>query len=311
MRNRFETESTEQANTVSTGRAEQMKTEDIMRKTMVLFGAGQIGAMISRLIGTEYAVACFADNAEHKWGTSLAGVAIMSPEESLRLNPDCICLCVMDEERSGQMETQIRDLGFEGTVLRPDLLRTFDARAATMRLLAEQINGENIQGDVAELGVFRGDFAVLINAAFPERTIHLFDTFEGFPAEDVEIDQAERLSRAKTGDFAETAVEIVERRLPFRDRAVFHKGYFPTTFYPCRDSIFAFVSIDADLYAPTAAALPLFWERLSPGGVLMVHDVNSTQFGGAGKAVREFCGEKGLLPMPVCDLHGSVVVRKV
>ena len=31
-------------------------------KTVVLFGAGQIGAMVSRLMGPEYRVACFADN---------------------------------------------------------------------------------------------------------------------------------------------------------------------------------------------------------------------------------------------------------
>ena len=191
-----------------------------------------------------------------------------------------------------------------------DALKTFDARAATMRLLAEQIREENIPGDVAELGVFRGDFAALINAAFPDRTIHLFDTFEGFPAEDVEIEQAQGLSRAKAGDFSETAADMVEKRLLYPERAVFHKGYFPATFDGCREKTFAFVSVDADLYAPTAAALPLFFTRLSPGGVLLVHDVNSTQFSGAGKAVREFCTEWGLLPMPVCDLHGSVVLRR-
>ena len=83
------------------------------------------------------------------------------------------------------------------------------------------------------------------------------------------------------------------------------------TFRDCKEETFAFVSVDADLYAPTASALPLFWERLSHGGVLLIHDVNSTQFTGAGKAVREFCRGRGLLPMPVCDLHGSVVLRKM
>ena len=71
-----------------------------------------------------------------------------------------------------------------------------------MRLLAEQINEENIPGDVAELGVFKGDFAALINAAFPDRCIHLFDTFEGFDAKDVAVEVREGLSRAKEGDFA-------------------------------------------------------------------------------------------------------------
>ena len=279
-------------------------------KRVVFFGAGQIGAILSRLMGTEYRVSCFADNYEGKWGTTLAGVPVVSPRESLLDHPDCVCLCVMDEERAGQMEAQIRTLGFDGPILRPDALKTFDARAATMRLLAEQIREENIPGDAAELGVFRGDFAALINAAFPDRTIHLFDTFEGFPAEDVEVEQAQGLSRAKAGDFSETAADMVEQRLPYPERAVFHKGYFPATFDGCEEKTFAFVSVDADLYAPTAAALPRFFDRLSPGGVLLIHDVNSTQFSGAGKAVRDFCAERGLLPMPVCDLHGSVVLRR-
>ena len=279
-------------------------------KTVVLFGAGQIGAMVSRLMGTEYSVVCFADNNEHKWGGTLAGVPVVSPAESLLSFPDCVCLCVTDEERAQQMEAQLRELDYDGPVLRPDALKTFDARIATMRLLAEQIREEQIPGAVAELGVFRGEFAALINAAFPDRVIHLFDTFEGFPAEDVEIDQAQGLSGAEAGDFWETSQEFVEQRMPHREKAVIHKGYFPDTFGPCLEERFAFVSIDADLYAPTAAALPLFWDRLSPGGVLLIHDVNSTQFSGAGKAVREFCREKALLPTPVCDLHGSAVLRK-
>ena len=279
-------------------------------KRVALFGAGQIGSMISRLIGMDFAIVCFADNREEKWGSTVAGIPVVSPKESLAFTPDCYCLCVLDSERSGQMREQLRALGFDGEVLLPDMLRVFDTRVATMRLLAEQIHDERIPGDVAELGVYRGDFAVLINAAFPDRTIHLFDTFEGFPPQDVKLEQEQGLSHAQAGDFSETAMELVEKRLPFRDKALFYPGYFPATFCLCSAKAFAFVSLDADLDAPTASALPLFWEKLSPGGVLLIHDVNSQQFTGAGKAVREFCREKAILPMPVCDLHGSVVLRK-
>ena len=122
-------------------------------KTVVLFGAGQFGAMISRLIGTGYAISCFADNSEGKWGTTLAGIPVVSPRESLLFDPDCFCLCVMDGERAGQMEAQIRELGFDGQILRPEALRTFDARVATMRLLAEQIH-ETEDVLVIELGFF-------------------------------------------------------------------------------------------------------------------------------------------------------------
>ena len=280
-----------------------------MKKT-VLFGAGQAGAMIARLMGTDYQTLCFADNSEKKRGGTLLGLPVVSPEESLLLKPDCFCLCVTDAERADQMEKQLRALGFAGEILRAGALRAFDARAAVMRLLSEQIRQEDIPGDTAELGVFRGDFAAMIQAAFPGRTIHLFDTFEGFSESDVAVERQKGFSGAKPGDFSDTGMELVRQKLCDPEKAVFHCGHFPETFRGCENAEFAFVSVDADLYQPTAAALPLFWERLSSGGVLLIHDVNSAQFAGAGQAVREFCRERKLLFMPVCDLHGSAVLRK-
>ena len=57
-------------------------------KTVVLFGAGQIGAMVARLIGTGYAVTCFADNSEKTWGTTLAGIPVVSPEGEVAYTRD-------------------------------------------------------------------------------------------------------------------------------------------------------------------------------------------------------------------------------
>ena len=158
-------------------------------KTVALFGAGQIGAMVSRLLGTGYGACCFADNSEEKWGGELAGIPIVSPRDALLFDPDAVCICVLDDERAAQMRSQLDALGYDGEILSPALLKTFDARSAQMRLIAEQINALAVPGDVAELGVFRGDFAVQINAAFSGRTIHLFDTFEGFCAADVDIER--------------------------------------------------------------------------------------------------------------------------
>lgn len=279
-------------------------------KRVLLFGAGQVGAMTARLLGTEYRALCFADNMKSKWGGSLLGLPILSPEEGLALEPDCAVLCVLDGERAAQMEEQLRALGFAGELMRPDGLRRFDVRVGTMRLLAEQLNALAVLGDVAELGVYRGDFAALLCAAFPDRRIHLFDTFEGFSERDLAPERSLSLSRAKAGDFSETGVELVRAALPPGAKAVFHPGWFPESFRGCEEERFAFVSVDPDLYAPTAAALPLFFDRLSPGGVLLIHDVNSGQFSGPGKAVAEFCARRGLLPLPLCDLHGSVVIRK-
>ena len=276
----------------------------------VIFGCGQVGQMVARLLSSSYQIMCYADNNVQKHGTFIGSIPICSPADAIAFHPDLIMLGVLDEERQTSMIQQMNTLGYHGPFQNPSVLRMFDARVAVMRLLAEQIHQLNIPGDVAELGVYQGDFSSLISAAFPDRRIHLFDTFEGFSDKDVEIETACKLSRAKEGDFSSIDVESVLNNMPDPTRTVIHKGWFPDTFSDITDETFCFVSLDADLYAPTAAALPLFYERLNRGGVLLIHDVYSTQFFGCKKAVDEFCHKNHLFADPVCDLHGSAIIRK-
>ena len=130
-------------------------------KKVVLFGAGQVGAMTARLLGPDYMIVCAADNSPEKWETELAGIPVTSPENSLISAPDTFCLCVLDPEREAQMRRQLEDIGFNGEIITPASLKIFDARTATMRLIAEQINALGVPGDVAELGVYRGDLIPL------------------------------------------------------------------------------------------------------------------------------------------------------
>ncbi|MBR4209498.1 MAG: hypothetical protein IKQ96_04675, partial [Lachnospiraceae bacterium] len=57
-------------------------------------------------------------------------------------------------------------------------------RIKTLELIARRL--ANVPGAVAELGVYRGQFASCMNRLFPERTLYLFDTFEGFDPEELE-----------------------------------------------------------------------------------------------------------------------------
>jgi O-methyltransferase len=279
-------------------------------KNTILFGAGQAGAMVLKLLSGEYLPVCFADNSLEKQKTVHCGFPVLPLSEALKTEPDCVCICALDDVRTAQMENQLRDLGFSGDIFYARSLLNFDIRAATMRLIADEIKQNDISGDIAELGVYKGDFAELINLSFPERRLHLFDTFSGFPEQDALTDRSMGFSKAQTGDFSETGEVFVLSRMSCLDNVIIHKGYFPETFSTCLDISFAFVSIDADLYSPTEAALPLFWDRLSIGGAIIIHDYNSTQFSGAGLAVREFCKKRGLYPVPLSDLHGSAVLMK-
>src|SRR5215217_3679490 len=57
-------------------------------------------------------------------------------------------------------------------------------RLSTLELLSHEIKANNVPGNVAELGVFKGKFARFINQYFPDRSLYLFDTFEGFDQRD-------------------------------------------------------------------------------------------------------------------------------
>ena len=221
----------------------------------VIFGAGQIGQMTARLLSSPCQLLCFADNDPHKHGSYIGNIPVCSPDTAAALLPDLVILGVLDEERRNSMIKQMENLGYHGPFRDPSVLRMFDARVAVMRLLSEQIYQLDIPGNVAELGVFRGEFSSLISAAFPDRKIHLFDTFEGFSEKDITIEASGNLSRAKTGDFSSTDIDSVLHVMPNPTRTVIHKGWFPDTFSDVTDETFCFVSLDADLYAPTAAAV--------------------------------------------------------
>jgi O-methyltransferase len=55
-------------------------------------------------------------------------------------------------------------------------------RYRTLELIREQIG--NLPGNVAECGVFLGEFSRMINHCFPDRKLFLYDTFEGFDERD-------------------------------------------------------------------------------------------------------------------------------
>lgn len=67
------------------------------------------------------------------------------------------------------------------------------------------------------------------------------------------------------------------------------KGLFPETASGIEDS-FVFVSLDMDIYEPTYQGLQFFWNRMSPGGVIFVHDYGN--YDGIKSAVMRFCDEE-------------------
>lgn len=150
-----------------------------------------------------------------------------------------------------------------------------------------------VEGDIAEVGVYRGGTARIICEAKGNRPLHLFDTFEGLP-EPGEIDSAFR-----RGEYA-CSLESVRQYLKGFADVRFYKGLFPGTAEPAKLHKFSFVHLDVDLYESTMAALDFFYPRMDPGAVIISHDY--VTFPGVRAAFDQFFEKK---PEPVVELTGN------
>ena len=147
------------------------------------------------------------------------------------------------------------------------------------------------EGAVAELGVYRGDFAKEINKVFPDRALYLFDTFEGFTAEDCDMEMEKGyMDKNRTGYFSNTTEQVVMDKMKYPSMCRICKGMFPDS-------------------APTLAGLEFFYPRLVKGGILLIHDYFSKAFYGVKDAVKEYCDKNEIKYLPIGDTL-SVAIRK-
>jgi O-methyltransferase len=211
----------------------------------------------------------------------------------LRLHP--LSLCTMQLWPEGKLEAMPSEDDF--------------CRMMTLRLAAERIVEKKVPGAIAELGVYRGELAAILNRLFPDRTLYLFDTFEGFSDNDLSDGQEEKHSHAEVGDFKDTSLDMVLSRMAHPEKIVVKKGYFPATAEGLEDR-FALVSLDVDLYKPTLAGLNYFYPRLSTGGCIFVHDYNSRRFLGVRTAVEEFSDATGAPVLQLPDFSGTAIISK-
>lgn len=186
-------------------------------------------------------------------------------------------------------------------------------RYRTFELMANEIKQKNVEGDIAEVGVFKGTFAKLINATFQNKKFFLFDTFESFENEEFE---EEVLKGRCTQNFREmflgTSVKSVVDKMIFPEKCFPRIGFFPDTALGLEDTKFAFVSIDVDLEKSILEALRFFYPRLNQGGAIFVHDYNNRFLGGVKDAVKKYESEIGqyLKKVPIADEGGTLIIIK-
>lgn len=169
---------------------------------------------------------------------------------------------------------------------------------------------QHLEGSVAELGVYRGDFARYINESFQEKTLYLFDTFEGFTHSDVSKDSTMAHSLGAK-HFANTSVELVLSKMPYKERCAIKKGWFPQSAVGLENERFCFVNLDCDLYEPILAGLRYFYPKMVRGGVILCHEYFSQGYVGVREAVMEFIAESSdeIYTLPIGDNLSIALIK--
>lgn len=152
-----------------------------------------------------------------------------------------------------------------------------------------------INGDIAEVGTYRGGSAKLICEAKGNKTLHLFDTFEGLPSL-CHLDDSKQFHK---GQFS-ALIEDVRNYLKKYQNVHFYKGLFPSTAEPVKNKRFSFVHLDLDLYEATITSIEFFYPRMNKGGIIISHDYISAP--GVRKAFDDFFKDK---LEPIIEMSGS------
>lgn len=183
-------------------------------------------------------------------------------------------------------------------------------RLKTLELLVDEIKRMDINGAIAELGVFQGDFARYLNIAFSNRKLYLFDTFEGFDKEELEKEVESDVIDSTQDIYKSTSVQLVMDKIKYKEKVIIKKGFFPESLNGLEEK-FALVSLDCDWEESLYQGLRYFYPRINGGGYIMLHDYNNF-LDCAKKAVSRYEKDMGVMlhKVPVCDAQGSLIIVK-
>ena len=295
----------------------------------VIFGGGSYGKMLKKGLEKYYDVKIIAicDNDRDKWGGVIDNISVINPMQLLTVPFDKIFICIRKEHMFRTVKSQLLEMGIseEKIVIMQKDIRYQDAfleldpiRKNWIKYFADYTRELGLIGSVAECGVYYGETAMFINKYWPDRTLYLCDTFEGFEERDVK-NEANNFEVFKKGGFntvcfktesPEVVIETVKSRMCYPEKVQIYRGYFPDSIDNIKDK-FCFVNLDMDLYEPQLKGLKYFWDKMEKGGVILLHDYFHPELPGVKAAVADFEKEiNSVIPkIPIGDGSSIAVIK--
>lgn len=163
----------------------------------------------------------------------------------------------------------------------------------------ETVLAENIPGDLIETGVWRGGSTIFMRGVLfahevSDRRVWVADSFEGL-AKPVHREDTLDLSAELFPVLAvslETVKALFARYDLLDDRVVFLKGFFKDTLRKAPIDRLAVLRLDGDYYDSTMDALVPLYDKVSPGGFVIIDDYDALD--ACAKAVNDFRNTRGI-----------------
>jgi hypothetical protein len=166
-------------------------------------------------------------------------------------------------------------------------------------------HASKLPGDFAECGVWRGFLTTAILTALDweplGKTFYLFDTFDGL--RESHLTAGERANRQKldhlNGYFRDTYGFVSEHFARF-PRVKLVRGTVPETLETVPIDRISYLSIDMNCVEPEIAAGNFFWDKLVPGGVILLDDYGFVSYEEQKRGWNAFAAARGtkILALP-------------
>jgi len=157
---------------------------------------------------------------------------------------------------------------------------------------------QNLPGDFVECGVWRGFLATAIMNYIPwpidNKQFYLFDTWEGL--DERYLTEKERNNQAKLEHFKPyyaNQYEAVKKHFSNYRNVQLVKGSVPETLDLVKIDAVSYLSLDMNCASPELFAAEHFWEKLVPGGMMLLDDYGFVSYEEQKKGFDRFAARKG------------------
>jgi O-methyltransferase len=193
--------------------------------------------------------------------------------------------------------------------VKPQYTMVTNKNLVTLYKLIQRVNDLGLTGDIVECGVWNGGSAAVMGWANNKetnkqvnRTIWLFDSFEGLPRPTEKDGRAERQNYFEgwcKGDVNKVKRIFTMVGVPI-DMVKIVPGWFEDTLPTAPVDRIAILHIDSDWYDSVKLVLEAFYEKVVPGGFVILNDYGA--WPGCNRAISDYVVEHNL-----CNIEMNIV----